>query len=276
MVRYYRYYLKITHQGGYAPPESFRTFLLSQTKKYVYRIFNFDSYKEIHIKLSLEFKCEEEFVLDEITAFFADDLLQIEVIYPKGTFGRWGISDVRDDFCIGVSQEITKETLWLDLKEPDYKWQKDFYHLISQTPDDRRILNIVNKSGGIGKTSLLKYLLSHDLVTVVPCTGSVSQMAAFLDKNWNKKVYILDMPRVRLDKKTYQDLALLLESLKNGILTSTMYGGTGTKLMNSPWVFIFSNEEFPMEYFSLDRRLVTYVDTIEDSLGISHEMDGLD
>ena len=266
----YRYFLEIQYPGEFKPPLKFRNFLDNYTKKFAYKVYNYDDFNVIVVKFSLKIKQEEFDLVDTLMEYFTGLVgeAEIRMLYPKPGVNWQGFDIPKPaDEPLGESALFTKASpTWVDVNVPSYPWQREVLEMIKGEPDDRTITNIVNPKGGVGKTTLVRYLVWNSLAKVVPTTGSVSQMAAFLDRNWGEKVYLLDMPRVKLEQEVYINLAQLLESLKNGMLTSTFYGGSTTKMSNPPFVIIFSNQEFPMKFFSEDRIDVKYVDGIHDKL----------
>jgi hypothetical protein len=126
----------------------------------------------------------------------------------------------------------------------------------------REILHVVDYKGGHMKSSFVKYLLNkykQDAAYVNPF-GTSNQISSCFAKGGAKSLYLLDLPRPFKTKKgyhhNYPEVCTVIEKLKDGIVSSSMYGEGTTLLMDPPFIIIFANwplENEPGEYFSLDR-----------------------
>ena len=131
-----------------------------------------------------------------------------------------------------------------------YPWQKKLYNLIYgkdnnlRTSDDRSIILIVDENGNNGKSKFAKFLyLKNKEEVMVIAEGSASQLrSAIVSGGTHKKLYIVDLPRTT-PKESTDALLNVLESLKNGLLLSHMYGrGDNNLIINPPTIVVFCNK----------------------------------
>ena len=131
-----------------------------------------------------------------------------------------------------------------------HPWQKKLYKLIYgkdnnlRTSDDRSIILVVDEAGKNGKSKFAKFLyLKNREEIMVIAEGSASQLrSAIVGGGTNKKLYIVDLPRT-VTKESTDALLNVLESLKNGLLLSHMYGRSDNNIIiNPPTIVVFSNK----------------------------------
>lgn len=130
-----------------------------------------------------------------------------------------------------------------------YPWQKTIEEIYHGEPDDRTIYWFWENTGNIGKTSFIKYLVVK--YGVLFCNGGKYSDIMNLVFNQNMddcKAVVFDIPRCHNNSISYASL----ESIKNGMVCNTKYE-TGTKIFNSPHVFIFANFKPETDNLSLDR-----------------------
>lgn len=130
-----------------------------------------------------------------------------------------------------------------------FPWQKKLYKLIYGKnnclldSDDRSIILIVDEEGNSGKSKFAKflYLKNKDQIMLIS-EGSANQLrSAVVNAGANKKLYIVDIPRTTNSEST-DALLNVLESLKNGLLSSHMYGRSDNSIIiNPPTIIVFSN-----------------------------------
>lgn len=138
-----------------------------------------------------------------------------------------------------------------------YPWQKTLHAKIFnpdgsvKPPDPRRIYSIVDPSGNNGKSSWSKHLIYTNSLDVgmIP-SGSAAQLRSNIIKLGTKKVYIIDLARSRAKNDSIEDILQTCETLKNGLVQQSLFGGCGMLLMEPPHVIITSN-------FVLDYKLLT-------------------
>lgn len=134
----------------------------------------------------------------------------------------------------------------LEVDEP-YGWQLDVMNIIKEKPDKRTIHWFWEPTGGVGKTSLAKYLVvKYDALML---TGKSNDMYHMISKFPTKrKVFIIDCPRSQQDYINYG----AIEQIKNGLIFSGKYEGSQL-VFNSPHVVVFSNHEPDYDMMSKDR-----------------------
>lgn len=127
-----------------------------------------------------------------------------------------------------------------------YGWQLLVMDIISQKPDDRTIHWFYEPVGGIGKTTLCKYLcVKHKAIML---TGKSNDMFHQLSKMKNIKLVLVDIPRCAQEYINYG----AIEQIKNGLIFSGKYEGSQL-IFNCPHVICFANEPPTITKMSMDR-----------------------
>jgi len=122
-----------------------------------------------------------------------------------------------------------------------------------KTPDDREIVWISDAEGCSGKSKFVKYMFIHYPGVSEVTFGTSNQLRTALISIGSKKCYFIDMPRQLGDEDSIATLISVLEKLKGGFLTSTMYGKYTSLVMDPPHIVIFSNKEPNVGMLSADR-----------------------
>lgn len=140
-------------------------------------------------------------------------------------------------------------------------WQqscKDQIDLEYSLEDDRTINWVIDKQGCAGKTTFCKYMTTIEKQLLIVTGGGYKDIACCLklymdnpdfDIN-DRTVVFFNIPRDSDDQGMISYKAL--ESLKDGLMTSTKYE-SNTMCFNSPVVWVFSNNEPEIEKLSQDR-----------------------
>lgn len=155
----------------------------------------------------------------------------------------------------------------LTVMEKPFPWQQTVMDSISGDADDRTINWIVQPEGCIGKSKLCKFLRYNKKAARVPL-GTATQLKTFVIALGPWPAYLVDLPRVRGSQESQKDLFSALEEIKNGDITSAMYGKVQEMMMMPPHVWIFSNEEPNRAFASADRWRVWAID--EDRRLVRH------
>lgn len=131
-----------------------------------------------------------------------------------------------------------------------YQWQKEIIELISQEPDDRKILWYWEPNGKMGKTQFAKYLCVHKGAIVLSGRAADMKFAvkAMCDKGKPPKIIIFDIERSRESFVSYAGI----EEVKNGLFFSPKYEG-GMVIYNPPHLFVFANFPPDEAQLSADR-----------------------
>lgn len=136
-------------------------------------------------------------------------------------------------------------------------WQQDVLNVIAGTPDPRKIHWIWEPTGNVGKSFLAKYIMLTSSATLME-SGKKVDMAYIFAQNPTKTVMIdLSRTSAPVDGKDYLGgMYSLLETLKNGVLTSTKYESQVITFPR-PHVIVFANWEPDYSKWSSDRYDVT-------------------
>lgn len=135
-----------------------------------------------------------------------------------------------------------------------YGWQLDVLDIVTQVPDERSIHWFWSEKGGIGKTTLCKYLaVKHDAL-IIDGTASDMKYIVACCKEY-PKLCILNIPRQK-SALSYAGL----EAVKDGCFASTKYEGKMV-LGDCPHVIVFANWEpdTDTDNLSSDRWIITEI-----------------
>jgi hypothetical protein len=136
--------------------------------------------------------------------------------------------------------ELPKE---IEIEKP-YGWQLEVLDIATSVPDKRTIHWFWEPKGGVGKTTLCKYLVVK--MDALMLTGKSADMYHMLAKYPNKReLIIVDCPRSMQDYINYG----AIEQIKNGLIFSGKYEGAQL-VFNCPHVICFSNSE-PYTYMDI-------------------------
>lgn len=196
-----------------------------------------------HLQGYLEFKSQKCFsVLTSI----------IETIHWEIAHGS------RDDnikYCSKEGNYVT-DFPGMKIREPIILrdgWQKDLYIKLCEKPNDRDINWIWSNSGGLGKSTFVKYMFRLGAAVINKGRYNDIMYQMFIMKK-EPEVVLIDIPR-STTKVSYA----ALESIKDGMITSSKYE-CGTKEIGKCHVVVFCN--FPPEegIFSTDRLKIIWLD----------------
>lgn len=143
------------------------------------------------------------------------------------------------DYCSKENNVIISKNIPRKIKiiENLYPWQQDIYDLYKSDIDDRKIYWFYETEGNIGKSAFIKYMIvKHNILF---CSGG--KYSDIMNLVFNNDMdfcdcIMFDIPRAHEGHISYASL----ESIKNGMVCNTKYE-TGTKIFNSPHLFIFAN-----------------------------------
>lgn len=144
-------------------------------------------------------------------------------------------------------------------------WQRKLLEVLNAPPNRRHIYWIYDDLGKSGKSILYKYVLwqggawplSHGSAQQL-CTSALEAM-----DNHPKPItkWLIDAPRTKCTKNSDTSMYNFIESLKNGVLTSAMYGKARLKIFRSPHVVVFSNSLPQLSAMTGDRWMVYQLQT---------------
>jgi len=117
--------------------------------------------------------------------------------------------------------------------------------------DDRGINVCINKSGNCGKSSFLGFAVCRRLAGYLPVFHQMKDYAQAVCDMPTFEAYMCDMPR-NLNKEKLGEFWAAMEMIKGGIVYDPRYHYK-MKFMNSPVLWIFTNEYPPIDALSYDR-----------------------
>lgn len=175
---------------------------------------------------------------------------------------------VGDNFYTNIEIYSGSDIKFLDSEEVRYEWQNCILDKIYDIENhsfkkacEREIIWIYDPKGNCGKSKFVKWLSlrNSSQVAKVSC-NTESQLRAAVISAGPRKLYVVDLPRsLSLVYQYKEKLAAMLsaiEEIKNGYLSSAMYGDYKEIYFEPPHILIFSNTLCPREYMSEDRWVV--------------------
>lgn len=136
---------------------------------------------------------------------------------------------------------------------PDpYPWQKEIIDLCATEPDKRTIHWYWEATGGVGKSTLAKYIVKHYNAIVV--SGKAADMKCAIARRVEEvgtayDVVIMDIPR-SIDEKFFSYTGI--EEIKNGLFFNGKYE-SGMVVTEYPHVIVFANRPPDVDKMSADR-----------------------
>lgn len=158
------------------------------------------------------------------------------------------VSGVRQTFKLKIQIREPKE---MEL----YPWQKEMEEMLEKEPDDRHVIWIFDRKGGMGKTKFCKWYKDwHDKETLLAnATGGMRDFATIvkngLDGGWTGRVCLLNLTRDCEQKAIYAPI----EAVKDGVFTTTKYEGSCFRIPRDTWMVCFANFIPDINKLSLDR-----------------------
>lgn len=149
--------------------------------------------------------------------------------------------------------------------EGTYTWQKDLLWMLTgdrdfhprfyiEPADDRSIVVIVDVWGNSGKSKFVKTLCFYNPQEIIKLPfGTAQQLRSSVISAGAKKVYFLDLPRTLGTSDNVDDIISTVEDIKNGFITTSMYGKHQQLMMLPPHIVIFTNKDIPQHLMSMDR-----------------------
>lgn len=133
-----------------------------------------------------------------------------------------------------------------------FPWQREVMNQIEKKPDDRTINWVYNPAGNVGKSKLIKYLCFTKQAKAIGI-GTATQLKTKICTAGPNRCYLLDMPRSRGKDERLEDIFSAIEEIKNGFVSTAMYGKDQELMFMPPHVWVFSNHPAPTEKMSGDR-----------------------
>lgn len=145
---------------------------------------------------------------------------------------------------------IEKQELKIPSYEQLYDWQKEIVELCRTEPDDRHIYWYWDEKGNSGKTTLIKYIITH-MKAAYSCAGKSADILTIADEKIN--IYLLNFVRSQEGFTPYT----ALEQLKDGLISDSKLKKTSRSIvMNSPHVIVFANWPPDINKLSKDRWVI--------------------
>lgn len=129
-------------------------------------------------------------------------------------------------------------------------WQIDVVETFEKQ-DDRRILVIVDKQGGNGKSYLSRFMEATDRADVCPVVSDEYNDYSSYCIEYPAKGYVFDLPRATSIKRR-SAMWMGIEQIKNGLLFEKRYKPRKVWI-EPPKVLVFTNDDIPWDMLSKDR-----------------------
>lgn len=137
-------------------------------------------------------------------------------------------------------------------------WQAQLVAMTTNKPCERTVHWIFNASGNAGKSKLQKWLCWSEGAKRIPL-GTATQIKTAVVGVGPRRIYVVNIPRVTGNQESQRDLFSALEEVKDGWVSSNMYGKDQELFMVPPHLFIFSNDLPDLTLASADRWKIWYV-----------------
>lgn len=137
-----------------------------------------------------------------------------------------------------------------------YPWQQAVVDSAS-VYDERHINIIIDKTGNIGKTILIKYMVAHKHGEDVPMVPNAVELMQIVYGMETQKCYLFDMPRAQ-PKGGFREMFMAIETIKNGQAYDKRYSFK-RKRFDNPVIWVFSNTRPKASYLSADRWILWQV-----------------
>lgn len=152
-------------------------------------------------------------------------------------------------YTMGI-RELQLQTVNTIDRSKFYKWQDKVLGYLDDT-SERNIYWIYEHAGGVGKSSLVKYLCVHHGCMLISGKGNDIKygVVKYFERHGQYPKYILcDIPRSLQEYVSYA----AIEEIKNGCFFSGKYE-SDMCIFNSPAVICFANERPLVDKMSKDR-----------------------
>lgn len=144
----------------------------------------------------------------------------------------------------------------IEVDEP-YGWQLKIMEIIKEKPDKRTIHWFWSEKGGVGKTTLAKYLcVNHKALYIGGKADDIKCAVAAMEKK--PIIIIMGIPRCT-EHISWKGI----EEVKDGLFFSGKYE-SGMCIYNSPHVIVLANEAPDIDKLSKDRWNIVKIDDLKD------------
>lgn len=232
---------------------------LGRLKNLLDKYITFESLPKVGLR-NLKKKAEAPIL--QSVSFLRKETFEKKLAFFQSHPGQF---EMRQDASTYRGEDITV----LNDKKNWFKWQTKLYELLFDKNGDlrkakeREIIFIEDKYGNSGKSTFWKwlYVFNHHEIGLLS-EASSSQLKANIVKLGPKKLYVIDLPRTEGDVGT-KPLVNTLESLKNGVINTSMYGSSDVMIMDPPLIVITGNS-MPISSWTPDRWVVYSIDNTKN------------
>lgn len=222
------------------------------SKKWTFQLERGDTgYEHYQGRMSLKVKKRK----NELCKMLKDTILKTAHISVTS-------SDNRDNNFYVTKEDTRIQGPWSDDDEEIYiprqirhieklrPWQEFIRNDILKF-DTRTINVLVNKTGNIGKSTLLTYLHCHKLARRLPPINEAKDLMRIVCDAPTSTAYLIDMPRAMSKDRLY-GLYTAVESIKDGFAYDDRYRYR-EKIFDCPSIWIFTNCDPDITLLSRDR-----------------------
>lgn len=146
-----------------------------------------------------------------------------------------------------------------DCFAPTRPWQAEALKLVESPPNSRQVHWFYDPIGNTGKTAFMRYLGINKLAAGLKMVGSARDFATIMTnmvaEGWNQQCVVFDVPR---ESEEYGALYTNIETVKDGVITSTKYSGR-TEYFRIPHVLVMANFLPNRKKLSKDRWRVHHI-----------------
>lgn len=238
-----------------------RELFITLGKKWVFQLERGTEKGNLHYQgfISLHKKSTKKDLLKAFSTTFVSDISKCVTVIQSRDEEKSVDYCSKDNRVSGpwTSDDVQYQGRDLDVFNQGFlPWQEDVYkavkqHILTGSCDfqnNRQITLFLDPKGKSGKTVLVKKLLLDFKEVGYLSLGTVAQMSATICLQSDvKSVWVMDLSRTMIDNSVenpYVSLFNLLESLKDGLVHSQMYGRPRLSIFGNPMVLLFTNEDF--------------------------------
>ena len=144
------------------------------------------------------------------------------------------------------------------------KWQKqllgELQGPLGESLRDRKVIWVQDPVGGSGKSTFLRFLrFGQTALTVrklpLDRPDRLRMFVCKVAEQTDIDVFAFDFTRTLDEETSVKSLFQIVEEIKNGYITSAMFGTPLEVLIENPFIIIFTNEDISLyfHYLSMDR-----------------------
>lgn len=245
--------------------------LESITETFAFQVEVGEETKRLHIQgcFKLIIRKRKDALLREFASVFGQELvLRLRLDKMEGKFEQAVAYCTKEDGRVSDKPFLSPDLYSYSRRDIDrfqnrttwYPWQNEIFNELFNnstacitTPHDREIVWITDHVGHSGKSKFCKWICSDCKSAIKIPFGSASQIRSSVIAAGPKQIYFLDVPRTLGDDDSLESVISAIEDIKNGFVTSAMYGKYQHMIFDVPHIVIFSNINCPTGTLSTDR-----------------------